>query len=67
MRILKRIVLCMVIVSFLLPFTGNRDVRAEGETVNYVFTGLAVPAGQSEVFTVDAGHQKKKPLTVFSK
>ena len=55
MRIFKKVVICATIVVVLLPFMGINSLRAEGETVNYVFTGLAIPEGQGEVFSVDAG------------
>ncbi len=41
-------------VMLFLPFAGKKEIRAEG-IVNYVFTGFAIPEGQSEIFSVDAG------------
>ena len=55
MRTLKKVLLCMLLAFILLPFAGLSSLRAEGETVNYVFTGLAIPEGQSEIFSIDAG------------
>ena len=55
MRILRRLLLCVLMVSLIIPFTGVSSARAEGEVVNYVFTGLEVPEGQSEIFPIDAG------------
>ncbi len=51
---IRRIALVIFTALFLLPLTGVREARAEGESVNYIFSGLAIPAGQSEVFTVDS-------------
>ncbi len=39
---------------FLLPFSGVKEARAEG-VINYVFTGHAIPEGQSAILTVDEG------------
>ncbi len=49
--ILKILTLAALVLC-LLPFSGKKEVRAEA-FVNYVFTGLAIPEGQSEVFSVD--------------
>ncbi|MCR4591048.1 MAG: L,D-transpeptidase [Lachnospiraceae bacterium] len=54
MRLIKKIALIAFIAMALLPLTGLKETRAEGETVTYVFSGLAIPEGQSDIFPVDA-------------
>ncbi len=51
---IKKIAIFSIMAFLLLFLTGQEEVRAEGETVNYIFTGFQIPAGQSEVFPVDS-------------
>ena len=52
--VLKRLLFIAIAAFLLLPVAGHKEALAEGETVNYVFTGLAIPEGQSEIFPVDS-------------
>ncbi|MBR2187159.1 MAG: L,D-transpeptidase [Lachnospiraceae bacterium] len=55
---MKKLSLKLLTVAMLailaLPFCCQKEARAEGEQINYLFTGFAIPEGQPEVFTVDA-------------
>ena len=44
MRVALRRLLFIAVAAFLLlPVAAHKEARAEGETVSYVFTGLAIP------------------------
>ena len=52
-NMIKKLLLAALMVFILLPFTAHKDVRAEGVYINYIFSGFAIPEGQSDVFYVD--------------
>ncbi len=52
--LLKKLLLITFLAVLAVPLVGMKEARAEGETVNYIFTGLAIPEGQPEVFRVEA-------------
>ncbi len=53
-QITTKIAVIIMMAFLLLPLAGGQEARAEGMTVNYVFTGLEIPAGQAEILTIDS-------------
>jgi len=53
-QITTKIAVIIMMAFLLLPLAGGQEARAEGMTVNYVFTGLEIPVGQAEVLTIDS-------------
>ncbi|MBQ9549401.1 MAG: L,D-transpeptidase [Lachnospiraceae bacterium] len=53
-QLITKLAMVLLMAFLFIPLTGMQEARAEGETVNYVFTGHEIPEGQAEVLTVDA-------------
>ena len=53
-QLISKIAIVLMMAFLLIPLTCEQEARAEGESVNYVFTGFDIPDGQPEVLSIDA-------------